>query len=168
MGIIDPLESLGLRTNENYSMNINLFHFVLEYLDIFESFLVPNKFALLHLKGFRCRRDLLDFASCDWNSSCIWKYLDLDFRRNKLEFVCNIWQRLPIIRPFTPSLFVFPRSQQASLLRLCAPALVIIIFTDHYHQHSITMAIIIQNMTVASLVLCCNQKTKQNMTGETL
>ena len=41
----------------------------------------------------------------------------------------NIWLQLPIIRPFTPSLFVFPRSQQASLLRLyVATSLVIIIF----------------------------------------
>ena len=44
------------------------------------------------------------------------------------KFVGTIWLRLPIIRPFTPSLFVFPGSQQASLLRLCVPLLVIIIF----------------------------------------
>ena len=45
----------------------------------------------------------------------------------EIEFVGNIWLWLPIIRPFTPPLFVFPRSQLASLLRLYVATLVIVI-----------------------------------------
>ena len=67
------------------------------------------------------------------------------------KFVGTIWLRLPIIRPFTPSLFVFPGSQQASLLRLCVPLLVIIIFLGIIFT-SVSMSTIAQDMTIASLV----------------
>ena len=133
--------------------------------NIFARFLVANEFVLLHLKSFRCRRDLLDFASCDWNSSCIWKCLHLDFRRNGIcrQYLAATSNHSAF---YTSSVCFSKKPTGESPPFICPPS-------GHHHFHCFIIIIISVDSTMLTniwtkyndrttsfmAVPCCNEKT---------
>ena len=114
-------------TKTNYSMIFYLVDYI-NWQMVWASF--PALFSFKPILLFCIRRVITVTRVCSVSQVVteIPVFENICYRiSGEIEFVGNIWLWLPIIRPFTPPLFVFPRSQLASLLRLYVATLVIVI-----------------------------------------